>query len=145
MIKVSIVKKIAPLLLMSVCTLMACQNKQLGSTSSFEFRSNTSEKESSYHEKTIYINEDREKIELATSLDLDCGEVSIQIVSAEDDAVVWENSYKQSNDFSIDLKDLKADSEYIIKVQSIDTRKFHLSITSPECLVKDIEKPNKQR
>ena len=139
--KVSIVKKIAPLLLMSVCMLTACQIKHSGST--LEFSSNTSEKASSYDEKTIYINEDREKIELATSLDLDCGEVSIQVVSAEDDAVVWENSYKQSSDFIIELKDLKADSEYIVKTHTIDTRKVHLTITSTECLVKDIERPKK--
>ena len=141
--KVSIVKKIAPLLLMSVCMLMACQIKQSGST--LEFSSNASEEASSYNEKTIYINEDREKIKLATSLDLDCGEVSIQVVSAEDGAVVWENSYEQSSDFSIELKDLKADSEYIIKTHTIDTRKVHLTITSTECLVKDIERPSKQR
>lgn len=132
------IKKIVALLL-SVCLLTACQNEQVGTNLNFSFH--TSEVTDSNDEKIIYINETKEKIELNASLEIDCGEVLVQVVSAEDDATVWENSYEESTDFVIELQEVKADSKYILKIQTVETKNVNLTITSSENLVEDKEKP----
>lgn len=128
-------------LLVCICMLTACQKNYTGTK--FEFLFNTSEAANAYDEKTIYIEKGQEKIKLNASLDLECGEAVIQIVSA-DNTVIWENSYSQSGDFSIELNDLEIDSEYVIRIQTTDTKKVSLVITSEMDLAKDKEKPDKK-
>lgn len=118
------------LLILCTYTLSACQNKQLGTTLEFSF--NASETIREYHEVTLYIDEPRETVELSTSLIMDGGEVSIQVAAANDKTVIWENSYERDADFPIILNDLKADSEYILTIQAIDTKKATVAITSAD-------------
>ncbi len=132
---------IVAILVMSMGIMAACQNSQVETKLEFSF--NASEVSSEYDEKTIYIDENQEKVQLDTSLDMDCGEVMIQIVSVEDKVVVWENTYVESNDFAIELNALKANSEYTIKIQTSNTKKVDITMTSTQDLVKDKDKPEK--
>lgn len=129
------------LIIMCVCMLTACQNKRLGT--SLEFSFNANEKSSEYDEKTIYIDESKDKVELDTTLVMDSGQVSIQVVSTNDGTVIWENLYEQSGAFSIVLNDLEDDSEYVIKIQTVNTEKASITMTSADDLVKDKDKPTK--
>ncbi len=56
---------------------------------------------------------------------------------------MWNNSYEQSSDFSIVLNDLEKDSQYIIKIQTIDNKKANIIMSSVDDLVKDKDKPIK--
>lgn len=133
------------LIVMCVCIFTACRKVDLGTElgTAIEFSFSSDEPTSEYVKKTIYLDDSREKIELDTSLIMDSGKVSMQVVSVNDETVIWENSYEQSADFSIVLNDLVADSEYDIKVQTINTQNVNITMTSTDDLVKEKEKPSK--
>ena len=54
-----------------ICMLTACQNKQCGTILEFSFNAN--EATSEYDERTIYIDEKKDKVELDTSLAMNSG------------------------------------------------------------------------
>lgn len=134
-------KKLSAFLLIGICMLTACGNKYLGTRLEFTFEA--SEPSSEYKENAIYITEDTKNVTLHTSLDMDCGSIVIQVICAEEGSVVWENSYEQSGDFDIVLEHLIADQEYLVCIQTTDTKKVHMVITAPDNLVKDKETPDK--
>ena len=134
-------RKLSAFLLFGIYMLAACGNKYLGTRLEFTFEA--SEPSSEYKENTIYITEDTENVILHTSLDMDCGSIAIQVICVEEGSVVWENSYKQSGDFDIILEHLIADQEYLVCIQTTDTTKVHMVLTSPDNLVKDKKTPDK--
>ena len=75
------------------------------------------------------------------SLDMDGGEVSVQITAVEDGTIIWDSVYEQSCDFTVDLQNVRAGSEYVIKVQAKDPKKVKLVMSSKDILVKEKEKP----
>ncbi len=134
-------RKLSAFLLIGICMLTACGNKYLGTR--LEFTLEASEPSNEYKENTIYITDDTRNVTLHASLDMDCGSIAIQVIHAEDGAVVWENSYEQSGDFDIVLEHLTADQEYLVCIQTTDTIKVHMVLTSPDNLVMDKETPDK--
>lgn len=141
--KMSMMKKIIFMVLMCVCMLTACHEN---TGTRFEFSFQTKGKENSDTDerticKTIYINESQDKVRLNASLDMDGGEVSVQITAVEDGTIIWESVYEQSCDFTVDLQNVKAGSEYVIKVQAKDPKKVKLVMSSKDILVKEKEKP----
>ena len=134
-------EKLSAFLLIGICMLAACGNKYSGTRLEFTFETN--EPSNEYKENTIYITEDTKSVILHTSLDMDCGSIAIQVICVEDESVVWENSYEQSGNFDIVLDHLIADQEYLVCIQTTDTKKVHMVLTSPDNLVKDKETPGK--
>lgn len=141
----TMVRKKVILLLMCTCMLTAChittrtemENCQTNTDINLEFTYQTDViTESYYDETTIYIDETRDKMRLYASLTKKGGEVSVQIVAAEDGTVIWDGIYNKNCDFNIDLQDVEADSEYIVKVEAKDNRKLKLTISSDDKWVK---------
>lgn len=135
------VRKIVILVL--ICTLMltGCHDK---TGTKYEFSFQTTENEKTYYaEETIYVDENQDKVRLNASLDMKGGEVSVQIIAVEDGTLIWDSIYNQNCDFTIDLQEVQADSEYIIKVQAKDAQKVNLVMLSTDNLVKEKEKPGK--
>ncbi|MDE7296168.1 MAG: hypothetical protein K2N84_02765 [Clostridia bacterium] len=92
-------------------------------------------------EKSIYFNKDFDSITLNASFEIEEGVAELRILDKQSGAVVWEKTADKKEDFEIELKSITADSEYIFKIESKETKHVHLTITSPEKLVKNKEKP----
>lgn len=84
-----------------------------------------------------------EKLELNAKLKVDSGNVTIQILDISSNDVIWKESYNENSNFKIELNNLKADSEYLLKISTAQSKKVTLTITSKEKLIKDKEKPEK--
>lgn len=110
---------------------------------SIGFSFNTGTPADSNDEKTIYIYKDMEKLELNARLTVDSGNVTVQVLDNSSDETVWNHSYNENTNFKIELTDLKADSEYLLKITTVQSKKVNLTITTEEKLVKDKDKPNK--
>lgn len=108
-----------------------------------EFSFNTSSPSNSSNEKTIYIKNDMDKLELNFELKIDSGNAIIQVLNASNNEVLWNNSYQEDSKFKIELNDIKADSEYLFKIETTQSKKVKLIITSNSKLVRDKEKPGK--
>lgn len=113
------------------------------SGTSMEFSFNTSAPADSTDEKTIYICKDMEKLELNAKLTVDSGNVTVQVLDISSNETVWNHSYNENTNFKIELTDLKADNEYLLKLTIVQSKKVNLAITTEEKLVKDKDKPNK--
>lgn len=126
-------------LLIAILSLTACNAK----STIMEFSFNTSTPSNSSDEKIIYINNDMDKLELSVELKIDSGDATVEVLSISNDEVVWSDTYQEDSNFIIELYDVKANSEYLLKVETIQSKKVNLTITSDNNLIKDNEKPEK--
>lgn len=92
-------------------------------------------------EKSLYFNEDYERIILNAKIEVEDGLAKMQILDKEKNKVIWEETTDKTGDFDIELKDVVADTEYYFHIEVEQTEYMHLLITSPIKLVKNKEKP----
>lgn len=130
------------MLLTFVFSCSSC-GQNVASGTSMEFSFNTGTPADSHDEKTIYICKGMEKLELNAKLTVDSGNVTVQVVDTSSNETVWNHSYDENTNFKIELIDLKADSEYLLKITIVQSEKVNLAITTDEKLVKDKDKPDK--
>lgn len=128
------------MLLVTVFAFTACS-----AVCEMKFSFNTSMPSNSNDEKTIYINDDMDKLELHADLKVDSGEVTIQVLDTSDEEIIWNGSYNEDSIFKIELLALKANSEYLLKIEAVQSKNVKLIITSDNKLVKDKEKPEKYK
>lgn len=105
---------------------------------SFSF--NTSTPSDSSDKKTICFNEDYKSVTLNTNLQIDSGSLTMQVCDSNDD-VIFSDKYEKSGNYDINLENVSADKDYIIKVQTEQSKNVKLNISSSVKLVKDKEKP----
>lgn len=53
----------------------------------------------------------------------DTGNVTVQVLDTSSNETVWNHSYNKSTNFKIDLTDLKADKEYLLKITTVQSKK----------------------
>lgn len=111
-------------------------------STSLVFSFNTSIPADSREEKTIYFNEAHDKITLDANLKIDTGSVSVFVYNSNGESVL-DSTYEQSGDYQIELKSISADEEYTLAIQTEQTKKVTLNISSLEKLVKSKDKPVK--
>lgn len=130
-----------------VCCIMSCimmfsfmgcnMNK---STTALAFLFHTSKLADSSDEKVIYFNDSYEKLNLDAKLKIDAGSILVEIISPENNEIVWSNTYEEDSEFKIELENIIANSEYKIRVQTKQSKNISLEINSSVKLVKDKEK-----
>ncbi len=132
---------ISILLCLTVLTLAcaACSNGKGNTVLEFTFNHSTPYEYSD--EKSIYFNKDFESIVLSASFEIEEGVAELRILDKHSNEVVWERTADKKEDFEIELKSVTANSEYLFQIESKETKHIHLTITSPEKLVKNKEKP----
>ncbi|MBD5103300.1 MAG: DUF4624 family lipoprotein [Ruminococcaceae bacterium] len=111
-----------------------------GKSTNLVFSFNTSTPYDSQEEKTIYFNEAHDKITLDAELEINEGSVSVYVYDSNNEAV-WSGTYDESGNFQIELKNITADEEYKLEIQTNQTKKAVLNISSWEKLVKSKDKP----
>lgn len=111
-----------------------------GKSTNLVFSFNTSTPYDSQEEKTIYFNEAHDKITLDAKLEIDEGSVSVYVYDSNNEAV-WSSTYEESGNFQIELTNIAADEEYKLEIQTNQTKKAALNISSWEKLVKIKDKP----
>lgn len=111
-----------------------------GKSTNLVFSFNTSTPYDSQEEKTIYFNEAHDKITLDAELEINEGSVSVYVYDSNNEAV-WSGTYDESGNFQIELKNITADEEYKLEIQTNQTKKAALNISSWEKLVKSKDKP----
>lgn len=111
-----------------------------GKSTNLVFAFNTSTPYDSQEEKTIYFNEAHDKITLDAELEINEGSVSVYVYDSDNEAV-WSGTYDESGNFQIELKNITADEEYKLEIQTNQTKKAALNISSWEKLVKSKDKP----
>lgn len=111
-----------------------------GKSTNLVFSFNTSTPYDSQEEKTIYFNEAHDKITLDAELEINEGSVSVYVYDSNNEAV-WSGTYDESVNFQIELKNITADEEYKLEIQTNQTKKAALNISSWEKLVKSKDKP----
>lgn len=111
-----------------------------GKSTNIAFSFNTSTPYNSSGEKTIRFNEDFESVTLKTDIQIDTGYLLIQVCDS-DNNVVFSEKYTSNGQYDINLKNITANNDYIIKVQTEQTKKVEMEISSSIKLVKDKEKP----
>lgn len=92
-------------------------------------------------EKSLYFNEDYESIILNVKFEIEDGFAKMQILDKQDNEIVWEKTADKTEDFSIELKNIVANTEYYFYIEVEQTTYMHLLMTSPVKLVKNKEKP----
>lgn len=125
-------------LLMAMFSVSACN----ASGTKIEFTFNTSSPANSSDEKIIYLNNDIDKLVLNAALKIDSGDAIVQVLSA-DDELLWSGNYQKDSDFIIELNDVKANNEYLLKIETTQSKEASLIVTSNKILVKEKEKPDK--
>lgn len=80
---------------------------------------------------------------LDAALEVDSGEVTIQVINSQSGDIKWSGVYTESTSFTIELSDVEADTEYLLSVQALQTCKMKLIITSTDKLVQHIETPER--
>lgn len=111
-----------------------------GKSTNLVFSFNTSTPYDSQEEKTIYFNESHDKITLDAELEINEGSVSVYVYDSNNEAV-WSGTYDESGNFQIELKNITADEEYKLEIQTDQTKKAELNISSWEKLIKSKDKP----
>lgn len=109
-------------------------------SSDIVFSFNTSTPYDSCSEKAICFNEDYESVILNADILIDSGSLRIQVLDSEGNAI-FNEEYNQNGKYDIALKDISADGDYLVKVQTEQTKNAELNISSSVKLVKDKEKP----
>lgn len=130
-------------LLIVIFFLSACKESVFSSETKMVFSFNTSSYANSYDEKTIYINNDMDKLELDAELQIDSGNVIIQVLSSSNDEIIWSNSYMADSSFKIEMFDIKENSEYLLTIKANQSQKVKLTITTDSKLLKNKEKSEK--
>lgn len=131
------------LLLIAMFSLSACNANSTVSETKISFSFDTSTAANSSDEKTIYINDDMDKLKLNAELKIDSGDANIQVLNTANNEVVWDGNYKEDSNFEIELSDIKANSAYLLKIETTQSKKVRLIITSDVKLVENKEKPEK--
>lgn len=111
-----------------------------GKSTNLVFSFNTSTPYDSQEEKAIYFNEAHDKITLDAKLEISEGSVSVYVYDSNNEAV-WSGTYDESGNYQIELKNITADEEYRLEIQTNQTKKAELNISSWEKLVKSKDKP----
>lgn len=132
-----------------ICSLLACVfMTACGNTehnTQFEFNFNDSQRNDFSRQKSIYINESKDELVLNASLKIDGGKAEIEVIGSDSKETVNSFSYEKDADFDIVLKDVQEGQEYIISVKAEQTNKISLVVNASEKLVRDKEKPNKEK
>lgn len=130
-------------LTLALCfVLYGCSNVS-GSTSILEY-SFTPDNPSDYENiKTIYINEDFSEIFINADLEMRAGEVSVQVINIANSKTEWSGKYRDNAAFTIELSDIKADTELALIVRATQTDKMKLSLYTDTKLAKNPESPMK--
>lgn len=114
-----------PLLLVTVLLFVtACG----ASGTMLKFSFSTETLTDSSDEQTIYINDDTAQIKLNGKLNVDCGEVFVDVIDPVNGEAVWRGNYRKNAKFLIRLENLKAGSEYSIKVEALQSKEVKLTI-----------------
>ena len=132
------------LLLIAMFSLSACNANSTVSETTISFSFDTSAVANFSDEKTIYINDDLDKLRLNAELKMDSGDATIQVLKTATNEVVWSGSSKEDSSFEIELSDIKANSAYLLKIETTQSKKVSLVITSDVKLIETKEKPEKQ-
>ena len=125
-----------------VCCLCACHSG-IGTNSSIEISFSSSSPADSSDNATIYINDAADKVTLDAALEVDCGEVTIQVTNSQSGDIKWSGVFTENTTFIIELSDVEADAEYLVTVQALQSSKMKLSLTSTDSLVERKENPEK--
>lgn len=132
------------LLLIALFSLSACNTNSIVSETKISFSFDTSAAANSSDEKTIYVNDDMDQLKLNAELKMDSGDATIQVLNTATNEVVWSGNYKEASNFEIELSDIKANSAYLLKIETTQSKKVSLIITSDVKLVETKETPEKQ-
>lgn len=136
--------RIGSILMIAALALCACGSENITSYTIMESQFGTSVPTDSSDEKIIYINEDMDRLLLKARLKIDCGSATIQVIDLANDAVIWSEDFTEDSNFDMELVGLKAQSEYFLNVQSVQSKDVYLTVTSDEKLVKNKEKPERE-
>ncbi|MCL2578828.1 MAG: DUF4624 family lipoprotein [Oscillospiraceae bacterium] len=128
------------LLLVVMISLGACSQS---SATFMSFSFSTTTPADSIREKIIYINSDIDSLQLNANLQLDSGKVNVQVLSIDDEEVIWSDDYESNSSFIIEMSNLEANSEYLIRINAIQSQRVQLNITSDSKLVEAREKPDR--
>lgn len=131
------------LLLIALFSLSACNTNSIVSETKISFSFDTSTAANSSDEKKIYIHDDMDQLKLNAELKIDSGDATIQLLNTANNEVVWDGNYKEDSNFEIELSDIKANSAYLLKIETTQSKKVSLIITSDVKLVETKEKPEK--
>ena len=136
------------LLLIALFSLSACNTNSIVSETKISFSFDTSTAANSSDEKKIYIHDDMDQLKLNAELKIDSGDATIQVLNTANNEVVWDGNYKEDSNFEIELSDIKANSAYLLKIETTQSKKVSLIITSDVKLsdvklVETKEKPEK--
>ena len=132
------------LLLIALFSLSACNTNSIVSETKISFSFDTSTAANSSDEKKIYIHDDMDQLKLNAELKIDSGDATIQLLNTANNEVVWDGNYKEDSNFEIELSDIKANSAYLLKIETTQSKKVSLIITSDVKLVETKETPEKQ-
>ena len=132
------------LLLIALFSLSACNTNSIVSETKISFSFDTSAAANSSDEKKIYIHDDMDQLKLNAELKIDSGDATIQVLNTANNEVVWDGNYKEDSNFEIELSDIKANSAYLLKIETTQSKKVSLIITSDVKLVETKETPEKQ-
>ena len=113
------------------------------SSTILEFSFSTSEAADSSDEKVLYFNENKDRVVMNAQLEIDSGSATLQITDTTSDEIVWSNTYDKNDTFDIELEDIVSGSEYKFTIQTDQSKRVHLIVTSTDNLVKEVEKPEK--
>lgn len=113
------------------------------SSTILEFSFSTSEAADSSDEKVLYFNENKDRVVMNAQLEIDSGSATLQITDTTSDEIVWSNTYDKNDTFDIELEDIVSGSEYKFTIQTDQSKKVHLIVTSTDNLVNEVEKPEK--
>ena len=139
-----IFKIVTPLLAFAlVLSLTACRRNNVVSNTQLKFDHSADQPANYRSVETIYINEPIDELVMNARLKINSGSASVKVIDSKTNVVVWGGKYNQGTNFKIKLPNLKAQSEYLVEVNAVQTKKMKLTLTSNEKLVKNKERPRK--
>ncbi|MCI8380083.1 MAG: hypothetical protein HFH72_16525 [Lachnospiraceae bacterium] len=94
----------------------------------------------SYRKPRAVSTEPRER---ARQIMIAKNNVTIQVLDTSSNETIWNQSYNENTNFKIELTDLKADSEYLLQITTVQSKKVTLTITTEEKRIKDKDKSDK--
>lgn len=133
--------KVISLLLGILFFMSACSNDL--SDTKIEFSFNTNISSNSEKSKSIFVNEDMDILELNAELEVDSGDVTVQVADLQNEKIIWDESFNTNKIFIIELVDLKKDTEYSLTIFAQQSKKVKLTISTEYKVTKDKEKPDK--
>lgn len=107
------------------------------------FSFSSSEPRDSSEQKPVCFNDNFDKLTLNAEIKVDTGSVLIKVI-APGDEVIWSSTYDKDIITDIVLEDIYANADYKIVIETTQTKKASVKITSDEKLSKDKEKRNHQ-